>query len=253
MNTSETTDKIGVVILAAGKGKRMQSDRLKVMHEINGTPLVDFVVKAVERAGFSLKPVVIVCPDNPAVQNYLGDRADYVVQTEQLGTGHAVSMAESLFKDRAEQVIVLYGDMPFITTESIKKLAERQLERDNTLTMMTAIVPDFEDWRKNLMDYGRIIRGENGHIVKIVEKKDATPEELTAKEVNPSFFCFKADWLWENLKNLKNNNAQGEYYLTDLVKVAFDKKVKMSSIEIDSKEALGINTKEHLEIAQNIK
>lgn len=246
-------NKIGIVILAAGKGKRMQSNMLKVMHELNGRPLIDYVVGAVEKSEVDGIPVVVVCAEDPSVQNFLGSRAEYVVQNERLGTGHAVSIVEEKLKGRVDTVVVLYGDMPFIKSESIKKLAERHLERNNKVTLMTAKVEDFNDWRAALSDYGRIIRGgEENHIIKIVEKKDATPEELEIRELNPAFFCFNADWLWENLKLLKNNNTQGEYYLTDLIGAAFDEGQKLSSVDIDPKEAIGINTKEHLETAQTI-
>lgn len=250
---SDNQDKIGVVILAAGKGKRMQSNMLKVMHELNGRPLVDYVVGAVEKSEVGGKPVVVVCEEDPAVQNFLGSRAEYVVQNERLGTGHAVLIAEEGLQDKVDTVVVLYGDMPFIKPESIHKLVERHLERNNKITLMTAKVEDFNDWRANLYDYGRIIRGgEENHIIKIVEKKDATEEELEIKELNPAFFCFNSDWLWENLKLLKNNNTQGEYYLTDLIGLAFNEGQKLSSVDIDPKEAVGINTKEHLEIAKKI-
>jgi len=249
----QNLNKIGVVILAAGKGKRMNSNKLKVMHELKGKPLIDYVVSSVENLGGQIKPVVVVCAEDNSVQDYLKDRADYVVQSERLGTGHAVSVAENFLQGKADSIVVLYGDMPFITTDSIAKLMEKHLERDNKITLMTAVVNDFGDWRASLFDYGRIVRGgEENHILKIVEKKDATPEELEIKEVNSALFCFKADWLWEHLRQLKNNNIQGEYYLTDLIQLAAEENEKLSSIYIDPKEALGINTIENLNIAENL-
>ncbi len=248
----ETKDKIGIVILAAGKGTRMKSDKLKVMHELQGRPLVDYVVGAVENLGWPEKPVVVARRENTATQDYLGSRAQYVIQEKQLGTGQAVATAESILKGKVDRVVVLYGDMPFITGASIKNLVGQHLKNNDSLTLMTATVADFLEWRKNLFEYGRIIRNENGDVVKIIETKDATPEQLEIKEVNSGYFCFEADWLWKNLKNLKNNNAQGEYYLTDLVKMAFEQKVKMSSVEILPKEAVGINTLENLQTANQI-
>lgn len=245
-------NKIGIVVLAAGKGKRMQSDTLKVMNELNGRPLIDYVVQVAENLDLAEKPIVVVRAGNPAVQNFLGDRAQYVEQEEQLGTGHAVGTAENILKDKVDHVVVLYGDMPFVTADSIKKLIDKHLEKNNELTLITVVVPDFNEWRANLYDYGRVVRGVDGHIVGIVEKKDAAPEQLEIKEVNTSFFCFKSDWLWENLQKLKNENAQGEYYLTDLVKLAFESGAKLSAVSVGSREALGINTKEHLEIARTI-
>ena len=242
----ETKDKIGVVILAAGKGTRMKSDKLKVMHELSGRPLVDWVVKAVE--ALQVRPVVIVNGENSAVQGYLGNRANYVVQENQLGTGHAVSVAENILKNVVDNVVVLYGDMPFITPSSIQKLVNQHVDNNDVLTLTTTTVRDFVE-QNNFFEYGRIIRDKNGSIIGVVEKKDATPEILNIKEINIGYFCFDSEWLWNNLKKLQNNNAQNEYYLTDLVKLAFDQKVKMSSVSIDSKEAVGINTLENLQKA----
>lgn len=242
--------KIGAVILAAGKGKRMQSELPKVMHLLRDKPLVEYVVATVE--GLKIKPVIIVPDDSNLVRDYLGKRGRYAVQTERLGTGHAVSMAEKKLKGKIEHVVVLYGDMPFITTASLEKLISEHTARGNALTLMTVKVPDFRDWRAQFYDFGRIVRDLGGDIVKIVEKKDASPRELNIMELNTAFFCFKADWLWTNLKKLRNDNASGEYYLTDLVKAAFDEGAKFSAVDIDPREAVGVNTKEHLEKAQEI-
>ncbi len=246
-------NKFAVVILAAGKGKRMNSDKLKVMHELKGRPLVDYVVSAVEELKIGLKPLVVVCDDDEVVQNFLGIRAEYVVQKKRLGTGHAVLMAEPVLKDLAENIIVLYGDMPFITTDSLKKLMDKHLAENSKLTLLTCRVEDFEGLQANLFDNGRIIREpEKNFIIKIVEKKDATAEQLKIRELNTAFFCFQAPWLWENLKKVSNNNVQDEYYLTDLVELAFIQGEKLSSVTIEFKEAIGINTIEHLQIAHEI-
>jgi bifunctional UDP-N-acetylglucosamine pyrophosphorylase/glucosamine-1-phosphate N-acetyltransferase len=243
-------EKVGVIILAAGKGKRMQSELPKVMHLLRDRPLIDYVVGAVE--SLKIKPVVIVPDDSDLVRNFLEKRAYYAVQTERLGTGHAVSMAEKKLSGKTDHVAVLYGDMPFITVDSVKNLIDEHISRGNVLTLMTVKTPDFSDWRAQFYDFGRIIRDENNNIIKIVEKKDASPKELNIKELNTAFFCFKSDWLWENLKKIKNTNAAGEYYLTDLVKIAFDTGARLSSVEISPREAVGVNTKEHLEKAHII-
>lgn len=242
-----------VIILAAGLGKRMKSAKLKVMHELKNRPLIDYVVSAVEASGVTRKPTVVVCNDDPAVQNFLGERADYVVQAERLGTGHAVMQAENLLKNKVDQVVVLYGDMPFVRAESISNLVARHEERKNIITLMTVVAPDFNEWRESLAGYGRIVRsGAENYIAGIVEKKDATPEHLEIKEVNPGFYCFDANWLWAHLHELKNNNAQGEYYLTDLIAMVVSEGLKISSIEIEPREAIGINTAENLLVANSI-
>lgn len=244
------SNSFAIVILAAGKGTRMKSDLPKVMHLLNDRPLIDYVVSSVEKNGDRV--LVVKSSDSDLVSDYLQDRVEYVVQSEILGTGHAVMMAENLINGSVDHVIVLYGDMPFITTESVNKLKAKHLEKDNTITLMTVNLPDFEDWRECFYSFGRIIRREDGHIARIVEKKDASEEELKIKEVNPSYFCFKASWLWDNLKKLKIDNAQSEYYLTDLLKMAIDSEENISSINIDPKEALGINSQNDLDKAKSL-
>lgn len=245
-------EKIGAVILAAGMGKRMQSTMLKVMHTLHDKPLIDYVIGTVEKSGIERKPVVVVCAEDPSVQNFLGDRAEYVVQRERLGTGHAVSVAEEVLKDKVGHVVVLYGDMPFVKAESVHALVDKHLERENTLTLMTVSVSDFEGWREPFYVFGRIIRGADGNIVNSIEKKDCNEEQLNITEVNPCIYCFKSDWLWENLKKIKNQNAQKEYYLTDLVQMAIEQGEKISSIPVEPKEAIGINTKADLESAHDL-
>ena len=246
-------NKIGVVILAAGAGKRMNSTLPKVMHELNHKPLVDHVVQHVEGLQLSHKPVIVVSKQHTLVQDHLGNRAEYVVQEEQLGTGHAVSVAETLLAGVVDHVVVLYGDMPFVSTTSIERLITRHAERDNAITLMTFMVPPFKGVYQPFYNFGRIVRESvSGHIARIVERKDATEAELSILELNPSFFCFNASWLWESLKRLENHNSQHEYYLTDLVSRAISEGRKISSVSIEPKEAIGINTAEDLEIAKHI-
>ncbi|HRH23393.1 MAG TPA: NTP transferase domain-containing protein [Candidatus Magasanikbacteria bacterium] len=242
---------VGVVILAAGDGKRMKSTLPKMMHELKGKPLIQHVVEHVEQSGIG-KPLIVVSSKHSMVQDCIGERAEYVVQKEQLGTGHAASMAETILKGTVEHVIFLNGDMPFVSGESIKRLLARHTERKNTITMMTVVVPNFDNENQAFAGFGRIVRGKNGHIARIVEKKDASEEELGILELNPSVWCFEASWLWKSLKNLKNENSQKEYYLTDLIGMGIDEGVQISSISIEPKEAIGINTAEDLEVAKGL-
>lgn len=250
---SINTSNIGIVILAAGDGKRMKSPTPKVLVPLHGKALVEHVVEHAEESGCCEKPVVIVCANHTMVQEYLGDRVTYVIQEKQLGTGHAVAAAQSALHGRGDHVIVLYGDMPFLKPESIRRLAERHCERGNTVTLMTTTVPNFDGTRRCFDSFGRIVRdASTGHVARIVERKDATEEEAEIRELNPSYFCFKADWLWRHVNKLQNNNAQGEYYLVDLVKMAIDAGEKISSIDIDPTEAMGVNTLEDLEAAHSV-
>lgn len=246
------TDKnFGVIILAAGKGTRMKSDKLKVMHTIKDKPMIGYILDEVEKNDWSKKPVVIVCDDDDSVQKFLGNRAVYAVQRERLGTGHAVMMAEDFLENKVGNILVLYGDMPFIGAEFIKNFTNTHLQQDNTLTLATVKVPSFKDGFQSFYSFGRIVRNADGQLQKIVEKKDATPEELEIKELNTAVFCFKADWLWVHLKQIKNANSQGEFYLTDLIEFAFKEKQKISTVEIDTDGSFGINTQEDLTEAED--
>ncbi len=241
-----------VVILAAGYGKRMQSELPKVLVPLHGKPLSLHVLEAVVASGVCQKPVVVVGQKRELVMETLGSTYRYVTQDEQLGTGHAVLSTAPLLEGKAENVLVLNSDVPYIKPASIHMLAEMGENSEAVLTLATVTVPDFLDWRAGFADFGRIIRNAEGDIVKIVEKKDATSEELLITEVNSGSYSFKAEWLWKNLRELNNENAQGEYYLTDLVAAAVAEGAEIASVAIEAKEAIGVNTKEHLELLHNL-
>ena len=245
-----------VIVLAAGKGTRMDSELPKVLVPIKGRPMISYLIEEIIKSGVCAKPIIVVSPDNKElIKEALKDfTCDYVVQTEQLGTGHAFASAKSLIPAETENIIGLYGDHPFVKAESIRKLLE---EHEGVLTMMITKVKDFEGWHKNFYHWGRIVRNNKVLSFKkpvkaIIEFKDATDEEKKITEVNPSFFCFDNKWLWENIDKLKNKNNQQEYYLTDLVKIAFDQNHKIHTLTINPKEAIGVNSKEELEVAENI-
>lgn len=241
-----------IVILAAGKGKRMGVEIPKVLVLLKGEPVLYHILRSVRAAGIDPHPIVVVGENKPLVEMSLregGFAVEYVVQNEQLGTGHAVRVVEAAVGS-ADSVLVLYGDHPFVSPATIGNIARLHEAERAVLALATLIVPDFEGWRVSFADFGRIIRNEQGAIDRIVEKKDATPEELAVRELNPAFFCFNAPWLWQSLAKLKNANAQGEYYLTDLVKMAMNEGVKITSLVIDAKEGAGINTQTHLAAAE---
>ena len=169
-----------------------------------------------------------------------------------MGTGHAVACAEEFLKDKAENILVLYGDMPLLLSDTIKNIVNRHIDSGAEITMGTVEVDKYEDWQAGFYDFGRVVRSENGQVCSIVEKKDATSEQLEIKEVNPSYFCFKADWLWKNLKNLKNENNQKEYYLTDLAFMACSQGLEINTVKILPKEAIGINNEEQLKLVEKL-
>lgn len=240
-----------IVVLAAGHGKRMNNSELpKVLVPLRGRPIIEYLLEAIKKSGVAGKPVIVVGQKAEVVKQNLGSDYYYVLQAEQLGTGHAVACAEELLKNKTSNVMVLYGDHPLITPETIKRLAESHLNSNDVITMATVKVDDFNDWRKPLYDFGRILRDKTGKVVRIVEKKDAAQINLEIKEVNPSFFCFKAGWLWNNIDKLSNNNKQREFYLTDLVQFAFEQGHNINDIEVNSESAAGVNSKEQLDLIE---
>lgn len=248
---SPNKSKTSVVILAAGDGKRMKTGIPKVMNVVRGEPLVSYVVKSVAGSKLDVQPIVVVAANHTLVQEYLGGRAVYAIQDKQLGTGHAVGCAESLWRD-SETVVVLYGDMPFITSASIDRLVAEHQATGNVMTFMTTTVPNFEGMFAYFNDFGRIVRDATGGLIKNVQKKDATPAELAITELDTSYMGFQTDWLRNHLPQLVPNNVQKEYYLTDLLAVALAEGARVGTVAVAPEEAFGINTKEHLERAQII-
>lgn len=243
-------ENIQVIILAGGKGKRMETVIPKVLVPFHGKPMVDYVIESVNHSGITNKPILVVGYEGEQVINHVGDKANFVNQTEQLGTGHAVKCAQEAINANIEHILVLYGDMPNITGAMIANLAKTHLDNNKNLTMATVNVPEFGSWYSSFLGFGRIVRSASGEIEKIVEYKDATEEEKEIKEVNPAYFCFKKDWLFSNLEKVKNENAQGEYYLTDMVSLAANEGI--ASVHISPEEALGVNTIEQLRELENI-
>jgi bifunctional UDP-N-acetylglucosamine pyrophosphorylase / glucosamine-1-phosphate N-acetyltransferase len=241
-----------IVILAGGKGKRMRSELPKVLTPLNGRPIMAHLLAAVAAAGIDPRPTIVVGYGADEVKRVFGPNYSYVLQERQLGTGHAVQQTETMLKDAADAIMVLYGDQPFIKPSTIAELHARHAREGRVLTMMTILADDFDAWRAPLFDFGRIVRDADGRIARIVEKKDAVPEELAIRELNPSFFCFNAAWLWNSLKKLTNHNAQDEYYLTDLVQLAISEGETIASMNVSAREGIGVNTPEHLELAKEI-
>ena len=200
------TDCIAVV-LAAGQGTRMKSKTPKVLHEAAGKPLAEWVVNAAEEVTGSL-PVIVTSKDDAPIRAAFGDRVRYAVQSEQLGTGHAV-MAARDFLAGDGYVLVIAGDMPLIRAETLSLIAQTAMEDGLGACLLSAELPDPSG-------YGRIVCDESG-VVCIVEHRDATEDELQIKEVNASVYCFRIPLLLEALGSLKNDNTQGEYYLTDCI------------------------------------
>lgn len=238
---------IKIIILAAGKGKRMQSSLPKVLVPLKGRPMVSYLLDAVIQSGVDSTPVLVVSPDNEAQirDNLASYDFNTVIQVEQQGTGHALRCGIAQVAQTAERVIVFNGDHPFISSATIKKLAAVT----KGIAMLTVELEDFDNWRKVFVSWGRIIVSNN-QVKEIVEVKDATESVKELTTVNPAMYSFDLIWLRENIGKLKNENAQGEYYLTDLIKLAYSQNLTITSIPVEAKEAIGINSMEELAIAE---
>ena len=242
-----------IIVLAAGHGQRMNNKILpKVLIPLEGQPLIKHLLIAIEQSGVGARPVIVIGQKAGLVKESLGENYQYVYQTEQLGTGHAVSVTQDALKDKAENIMVLYGDHPYVSAETIRNLAQVHQASDSVITMATVKVPDFNGWRTGFYDFGRVIRNQAGEVAAIIERKDATPQQLEIKEGNPSYFCFEAEWLWSNLNKIKNNNSQKEYYLTDLAGIACSEGYKITTVAIEPREALGVNTPEQLALLESL-
>lgn len=236
-----------IVILAAGKGTRMGSDIPKVLVMLHNKPLVLHLLSELEKINQLAKPVVVVGYKSSEVKGVLGEGFLYAQQDQQLGTGHALMCAEKTV--HAHNILVLYGDMPFIRAESIQRLLRLHNEKQAVMSMFTSEVQNFSDF-PSLHRYGRIIRDAFGNVVKITEYKDATESERNIREVNPGMYMFRTQWLWEHIGKLKNMNVQQEYYLTDMVEIALADGQHVESLAIHPGEVVGINTPEELVLAE---
>jgi bifunctional UDP-N-acetylglucosamine pyrophosphorylase/glucosamine-1-phosphate N-acetyltransferase len=240
--------KIKFLILAAGKGTRMNSDLPKVLAPLGGKPMIRHLLETISKV-YDDKPIVIVGYKAELVKAELGDSCIYALQKEQLGTGHAVFSAKDYCED-ADEIVVLSGDQPFVKAETIKKTIEKHETEKAKITFTTTEIPDFLDWRKYFIPLGRILR-KNGEIVGIREYKDANEEEKEIREINTACcYIFDAKWLWENLPKIKNNNAKNEFYITDLFYIASDEKENIETVKMSPEESMGANSKEDLEILQ---
>lgn len=249
----ENKEKIRVIILAAGKGKRMKSHLPKALVLFKDKPFIEHILDTIKKLDPKIKPVIVVGHKKENIIEVLGQNYIYAEQKEQLGTGHAVLSAQNNLRDKHEIVIVISVDQPLVSPLTLSRLIAAHLEKKGVMTLGTVRVTDFEEWREGLNEFGRIVRKSDGSVEKIIEFKDANEEEKKIKELNPAFYAFDAKWLWENISKIKNDNAQAEYYLTDLVKIAHDQNRKIETMEIENiLEAFQPNSKEELEILEKL-
>ena len=233
------------IILAAGKGTRMKSDLPKVLHKVAGISMLEHVFRSVNAINPE-KTVTVVGHKAELVEQVLAGQTDFVRQTEQLGTGHAVMMAEPVLENLTGQTLVIAGDTPLITGESLKNLIDFHINHKNVATILTAEAD-------NPFGYGRIVRNQHDEVLKIVEQKDASDFEQQIKEINTGTYVFDNARLFEALKNINTNNAQGEYYITDMIGIFRENGEKVGAYTLkDFDESLGVNDRVALATAESV-
>jgi bifunctional UDP-N-acetylglucosamine pyrophosphorylase/glucosamine-1-phosphate N-acetyltransferase len=235
---------VSAVILAAGLGKRMKSEIPKVLHPLMGRPMIEYSLDNVKEICTN-KPVVVIGHAAEAIKHVIGERVEFVIQKELLGTADAVNSARSLLEGKSDFVLVVNADIPLIRIESIERLVSAQKANPGPLSMLIFVSDESRG-------FGRIERSSTGEVIAIIEEKDATSQQLKINEFNVGIYCFSSDWLWQNLQKIKMS-AVGEYYLTDLVRMAVGQNLPVKPITLqNSEEAMGINNRVHLAEAERI-
>ncbi|TLY28897.1 MAG: UDP-N-acetylglucosamine pyrophosphorylase [Ignavibacteria bacterium] len=238
---------MAVVILGAGKGTRIKDPAMaKVMHELQGKPMVEFVVDLATRLQADRTLLIVGWQKEAIIEHIskLNPQVEFIDQKEQLGTGHAVQQARAALEGFDGDMLVLSGDVPLLSEKTVRALIGYHRTTEAVATILTAELDEPSG-------YGRVIRNEDGSVEKIVEQKDATKKELLVTEINSGIYMFQKEKLFECLDQLEPNNAQGEYYLTDVFEIFRKKHLRVSAVKaIDAIEVIGINDREQLESAR---
>ncbi len=237
---------LAAVILAAGKGKRMRSSLPKVLHPLLGKPMIHYVLDFAKIVGADRVILVLGHRWQDVAEAVRGSGAEVVIQEPQLGTGHAVQQTKAVLNDFDGDVLVLAGDSPLFTSATLKRLVAEHRSSGAVATILTAVADD-------PTGCGRIVLDDEGRFLRIVEEKDADPVTKAIKRVNTSTYVFRAPLLFEALDEVRNDNAQGEYYLTDVLEILRSRGLPIHTVLADSfEETMGINTVEHLRQAEGI-
>ncbi len=236
---------ICALILAAGMGTRMKSSLPKVLHTVNGVSMIEQVIRLCRAAGCN-DVAAITGFQGALVRETVGDGISYVEQKEQLGTGHAVMQAADYLKHHVGYVLVICGDTPLLRAETIRRLIEECREAKAAAAVLTAVMDD-------PFGYGRVLRDDAGHMTRIVEQKDGTPDELAVREINTGTYCFEISSLLAALPKLNCQNAQGEYYLTDVFEILIQSgQIVLPIVAPDADETMGVNSRAQLAAASAI-
>lgn len=239
---------IYAIVLAAGKGTRMKSKTMpKVLFPVAGRPMLAYVLDSLAQAGIT-RPILVVGFLGQKIKAVFGDAYDYCTQRVRLGTGHAVRMAAPLLEGKPGCTVIINGDQPFFRPGTFHRLAEAVTERGATVAVLSGLMRS-----KEFDAFGRVITDKEGHVLRIVEVKDATEKERSIRLMNLGGYAVDNEWLWPVLKKLKKSPVTGEYYITDIISEAVRQGKKVVAIRIEDRaEALGINTLDHLAEAERI-
>jgi bifunctional UDP-N-acetylglucosamine pyrophosphorylase/glucosamine-1-phosphate N-acetyltransferase len=234
---------VKAIVLAAGRGSRMGGDLPKVLHELDGKPLVTYAVDSARAAGAKTVVVVVGYRAELVMAELADSGVEFAVQAEQRGTGHAVLAAREHLEEGEGDILVLYGDMPLLSAPTLRQLIAHRRKTGAAAAALTLVID-------NPPDFGRIVRDADGRVIRVVEVKDADADELAIREVNVGAYCFDAQSLLPVLERLRTDNAQGEYYLTDAVGILVQDGHRVETIATgDIEETLGINDLPHLAFA----
>ncbi len=240
-------EKQAVVILAAGMGKRMKSGRAKVLHEILGKPMIMYVVETANRiAGNNV--VLVIGNQADKVREMVSESAEviFALQKDQLGTGHAVSCALPYLPDHTQEVVVLCGDVPLLTFGTVMRLIKDHVKAKRDISLLAVEID-------NPKGYGRVLFDKNRNVSGIIEEADASAEQKRIKTINTGIYCIKKEFLFDSLQKVKSDNVQGEFYLTDIIKIGYrEGKVVGVIIGGDGEETIGVNNRHDLMTVENI-
>jgi bifunctional UDP-N-acetylglucosamine pyrophosphorylase/glucosamine-1-phosphate N-acetyltransferase len=235
---------LATVVLAAGEGTRLKSKLSKILHPLAGKAIARHVLETALAVGAE-ETVFVIGKDGVQIRQALGEQGiRYVYQAERLGTGHAAMQARPVLKGRTEMVLVCYGDMPLLKAETLQQLVDNQSQQRTAMTILTLVHDDS-------MGFGRVIRGDDGRVLEVVEEKVCTPEQRAIRELNCGVYCFDADWMWSHIDDIPLNPVKQEYFLTDMVGLAVADGQRVEAVSTtDAQEMIGINTRVHLSWAE---
>ncbi len=231
--------RLSVVILAAGKSKRMNSSKSKIVHKILGKEIINYLLDSLINAGIEEERIILVAGKNiDEIKSAVSKNVRYAIQEKQLGTADALLSAESEFYGKADDLLVVVGDNPYISKSEIERFVKRYYEQEVDLLLLSALFP------QKPPPYGRLIRDKNGSLLSVVEEIDATQSQLKIREVNSSVYLFNLETIFPLLKKIDNNNSKREYYLTDIVKLSIDQGLKADAFAAENfRVSIGINNR----------